>query len=390
MWSARDRRCVLLPAALLWSVVLLVPFTGIAADATTMARRIVDALIEAREENAELKQASEKLVTECEALKVTRGALQRERDALRRAHTEEVGRREGLESVVTALEQKQRQLKSRVEDLESEVDRLLSPPPCPWAVMLTNITGTAMSQLQTACGRGSHAPSAAHGSKRLTRKARAQGIPRERPLPRHDPVLALALSDVALALQAAGEFEKAETYFAWALMILNAGQAGNHLPTATALNNLGGLYLEMKEYAKAENVYRSSLVEYGYAFDDEHPKLAALQNKLAAALRGQDRFLEAERAYHKSIATYESAFGAGHPQLVAPIHNLAQLYLDMSRYDEAAAWLNRAMAIARRKAEAKPYIAYLEESERRLDSVRSDSGGESPAVAPNKTAKMEP
>ncbi len=406
MLSVAERRRIVLFLAGCWLVSPLTPGalsddgSGLSSvsDTTSVARRVVDALAAARDENSELKVANQELKdtnqtlsTALKKLKIESAAVRRERDALRRAHYEESERREELEISVDSLERQRNQLKLDNVDLKAEVACLQVPAqPCPWTVLLTNLTDTARSRLQAACNGASCAPAARSRGSRWSRKALANGVPRERPLARHDPTLAVSLSDVALALQHAGQLEEAEAYLVWALMIVNAGPAGNHLATATALNNLGGLYLDMTAYSKAEGVYRSALAQYAYALDDDHPKLAALQNKLAGALGEQNRFLEAEKAYLRSIATYESGLGKGHAHLLAPIHNLAKLYQEMGRYADASAWLQRAMAIANRNEGAKRYIAHLEESQRRLDYAQSGRREEAPEAHPGNGVGLNP
>ena len=177
MLSERDKPCALLAGVLLLSAATLMPSETLVADTAdstaagrprsdsetaALARRVVDALIQTREENTRLTEANQKLTSECKSLEAARAALRQERDALRRLHTEEAGRREGLEVVVAALEQGQRQYRLKVADLESKV---VWPPPCPWAAVLTNLTGTALSRLHAGCGGVSHASPAPVGGK---------------------------------------------------------------------------------------------------------------------------------------------------------------------------------------------------------------------------------
>jgi len=240
--------------------------------------------------------------------------------------------------------------------------------PCPWDIIVGNMTGTALEKLND-IGTGMPCRNDQHLSKRSKKHSKRKNdtVPREEPLASDDPLLAVALTDVAFALQASDRHEDAEPFFAWALMIMYKGRAGNPLSTATALKNLANLYLDMNEYQKAEGAYRRALAEYRFVFDDDHPKIASIQNMLAASLRGQKSYFEAEQMYLKSIATYKSAYNGHHARLVAPIHNLAQLYMEMSRYEDAAVRLVSAMTIVENNKAAKQYKAYLEDSMRRLD-----------------------
>ncbi len=262
------------------------------------------------------------------------------------------------------------ELMLKIETLQSEVDVLKAKPVCTWTVLAESITGSSRSQLDEVCGHSlDYEDGPVSGEPHIQ-----DGVPRERPLEPADPALALSLSDVALALQRTEQYQEAEVYFSWALMILQSESKGNHLPAATALNNLADLYLDMEEYGEAENSYRSALSEYRYVFDDAHPKIAAIQNKLAVSLRGQGRFIMAEDLYRKSIEIYETALGSEHPHLVGPLHNMAKLYMEMSRYDEAEACLNRAMSIVDGSESAAPYRDYIKTSMQRLAVSRASSG----------------
>jgi tetratricopeptide (TPR) repeat protein len=311
------------------------------------------------------------LTKTAEVLGRQRIELKRERDALKRAHHQEIRRREGLEFSIETLRREYGELdKERARAVAALVE-IQDRPPCPWAAILTNITDTAMEQLEAICG-GMHVGTGSHTAPADSEMVdeNEAGVPREKPLASDDPEFALSLSDVGLALQSAGQFKQAETLLVWALMVLRAKPAGKSLGVATALNNLGDLYLEMNAYQKAEGAYRRAITEYVAALGRNHAKVAALQNKLAATLRGQNRHGEAERAYHESIKTYESALGNRHAHLVAPIHNLAQLYLELSRFGEAEGWLRRAMSIIESEKAARPYAGRVEETITRLRNLR--------------------
>jgi tetratricopeptide (TPR) repeat protein len=274
-----------------------------------------------------------------------------------------------LKGVNDALKSNKLELLMRIETLQSEVEVLKAKPVCTWTVLAESITGSSRSQLDEVC---EHSLDYEDGPVSVGPNLQ-DGVPREQPLGPADPALALSLSDVALALRRTGQYQEAEVYFSWALMIFQSESKENHLPTATTLNNLSDLYLEMEEYVKAENSYRSALSEYRYVFDTDSPKIAAIQNKLASSLRGQGRFIKAEDLYRKSIEKYETALGSEHPHLVGPLHNLAKLYMEMSRYDEAAACLDRAMSIVEGSESAAPYRDYIKTSMQRLAVSRASA-----------------
>jgi hypothetical protein len=80
-------------------------------DAPFMARKVVNALLEAQKETAELKTANQQLASSNAALETENQELKRERNAFRRAHFEEAERREQLESTVETLDRELKQHK---------------------------------------------------------------------------------------------------------------------------------------------------------------------------------------------------------------------------------------------------------------------------------------
>ncbi len=114
-----DRRSLKHFVAWCWLMMLSMPGGMIAegreiyaaTDTPSMARKVVNALLEAQKENAELETANQKLVTSRAALETEIQALKRERDALRRAHFEEAERREQLEADFGTLDRELKQHK---------------------------------------------------------------------------------------------------------------------------------------------------------------------------------------------------------------------------------------------------------------------------------------
>ena len=71
-----------------------------------------------------------------------------------------------------------------------------------------------------------------------------------------------------------GDYAKAEPLYQRALKIDEKALGPDHPDTATALNNLAGLYQSMGDYAKAEPLYQRALKIDEKALGPEHPDTA--------------------------------------------------------------------------------------------------------------------
>jgi len=274
-------------------------------------------------------------------------------------------------------------------DMQSAVDGVAVV--CPWARLVGALTGES-AELLAAMAHDLNQPvmSGKERKRALSHARRKTLLPSQTPLRGNAPELARSLSDVALALQRAGRDEMAESHFAWAVMVLEASPARNHLATAIALENLGNHYLATGGSRGAESAYRLALGEYRYLLERDHPKMAGLNNRLASALHGQGRTREAEGLYLQALSILEESAGRLHPNLLAPAHNLAKLYLEQGRREEAATWLERAQQIVATHEAASVYAVQVEQTFARFVATRPEPPVEAePAAALEEVEAVE-
>jgi CHAT domain-containing protein len=105
---------------------------------------------------------------------------------------------------------------------------------------------------------------------------------------------------------------------------------------ATSLNNLAVLLQAQGQYAAAEPLYRRSLAVREKALGPDHPDVASSLSNLAELLRSKGQYTTAEPLYRRSLAMREKALGPDHPDVAMSLNNLAALLKDQGQYAAAS------------------------------------------------------
>ncbi len=172
------------------------------------------------------------------------------------------------------------------------------------------------------------------------------------------PLVATALSNLALLYYHEGRYAKAEPLFERALAIYEKALGPDHPLVASALNNLAGLYHQEGRYAKAEPLFKRALTIRETVLGPDDPHVATAMNNLGSLFAHEGRYAEAEPLYQRALAIDEKTLGPDHPSVAIDLNNLALLYVHEGRYTEAEPLLKRALAI-REKAlgPENPHVA---------------------------------
>lgn len=114
-----------------------------------------------------------------------------------------------------------------------------------------------------------------------------------------------------------------------------------HYLVATALSNLGSVYMERKEYPRAEDIFRDVVRRYTEELSPNHPNTGIARIKLGRSLLRQQRYSDAEV---ESRAGYEILIKQTSPSIN---------WLQNARQDLAEEYtaLNRPADTAKFKAE---------------------------------------
>ena len=156
---------------------------------------------------------------------------------------------------------------------------------------------------------------------------------------------ATALNNLALLYYTTGDYAKAEPLFQGALKIKEKALGPDHADTATALNNLAGLYSSMGDYGKAEPLFQRALKIEEKVLGPNHSNTATALNNLALLYSSMGDYAKAEPLFQRALTIKEKALGPDHPETAKALNNLALLYDSLGDYPKAEPLYQRALKI---------------------------------------------
>lgn len=162
---------------------------------------------------------------------------------------------------------------------------------------------------------------------------------------RDDPLIAVVLNNLGLALRQKNDNRSAEPLFRRALAIQESKLGPDHTATATTLNNLGSLLQSIGQLAEAERLERRAMRIFEEKLGPESMELATTCNNLADIIWARQDRVSAARLYRRALAIDESIYGLDSPELAADLINLGLLLKEMGESAAASVSLNRAVAI---------------------------------------------
>src|SRR5580700_3762162 len=160
-----------------------------------------------------------------------------------------------------------------------------------------------------------------------------------------DPLTAVVLNNLGLALRQKNDNRSAEPLFRRALAIQESKLGPDHTATATTLNNLGSLLQSIGQLAEAERLERRAMRIFEEKLGPESMELATTCNNLADAVWARKDRASAAKLYRRALAIDESLYGPDDPELATDLVNLGLLLKEMGDSAGASASLNRALAI---------------------------------------------
>jgi len=150
-----------------------------------------------------------------------------------------------------------------------------------------------------------------------------------------NPLVALSLNELALALDEQNKLQDAEKLARQALEIRTNLFVGAHPEVAESLTGLGIMLEHRGQYAEAEALHRQALAMHRTLFGNQHPRVAISLNCLAQVVKEQGRFPEAEDLWRKALAIQREEFGDGHPDTATSLHSFAVFLEGRGRLAEA-------------------------------------------------------
>ncbi|MCV6637483.1 tetratricopeptide repeat protein [Candidatus Albibeggiatoa sp. nov. NOAA] len=127
---------------------------------------------------------------------------------------------------------------------------------------------------------------------------------------------------------------------------------------ATALNNVGNIYLSQGRYENAETVLKQALAERKKLYGDTHEYVAYSLNELAQVYNAQELFSQAEPLLIQALDIKQNIFGQESLESATSLNNLGLLYNNQAEYAKAEPLLVQALDIRQKHLpENHPNIA---------------------------------
>lgn len=148
--------------------------------------------------------------------------------------------------------------------------------------------------------------------------------------------VAAMCNNLAFLRRAAGDYDKAETYFLKALEISHRELGSQHEETALLCNNLGACYQAAGFYDQAREMHVMALETRKAEGGDEHPDTAQSHNNLALAMAMTGETETAEEHFELAIAGFKAAGEEYAEEVEAVTGNFAEFLRQSGNGSKAA------------------------------------------------------
>lgn len=173
-----------------------------------------------------------------------------------------------------------------------------------------------------------------------------------------DPGIIPLMSGLASVLHAEGRDLEAYAPAERAASLAEA--AGNRSQIAECQTRLGLVLTGLGEYARAEPVLRRSLALYEQEEGPQALHTAVAENNLAALYSDTGRFAMAESQQRRVLPIYEKLAGADSAAFAAALDNMYTILASQRRAEQGEPYLRRALAIASQRFPDTAAMAHLQ------------------------------
>ena len=193
----------------------------------------------------------------------------------------------------------------------------------------------------------------------------------------HDST-ASCLNNLGLLLLDLGDFIGARPYFDRAIAISERVNGVNHPSTAVCVNNLGLFHRTQGEFGAARACYERALGIDEEFYGSEHREVATDLNNLGFVLLKQGDVSGSRECYERALAIREKALGPDHPETASSLNNLAGLLDDEGDLVGARAYHERALAIREKVTPDHPDTAVILNNLAGIMKAQGDLAGARP------------
>ena len=169
-----------------------------------------------------------------------------------------------------------------------------------------------------------------------------------RELPKEDKMRIQAGANLAVALFAEGDNNKALALFQEALEMEQKVYDEMSGHTLTTCMNIANVYYEMHESEKAEIMYRTVRAAQTLLLGSENPHTITTGLNLASALHQGKKYHAAEKLFTELIEVQTKTLGPNHPDVLQATMNLANTLCAQGKLDDAIALFQNTLKLQKR------------------------------------------
>eukprot|EP00741_Cyanophora_paradoxa_P021725 tig00000241_g20969.t1 len=183
---------------------------------------------------------------------------------------------------------------------------------------------------------------------RHTKAAEALRL-RKKELGLEHPDVASTMQNLAIMLNAQGDYAAARRMYEEALMLRKKALGPEHPDVAMTMQNLAVVLNAQGDYAAARPMYEEALRVRKKALGPEHPAVASTMQNLAVVLKAQGDYAAARPMYEEALRLRKKALGPEHPDVAMTMQNLAIVLKAQGDYEAARPMYEEALRV-RKKA----------------------------------------
>ena len=158
-----------------------------------------------------------------------------------------------------------------------------------------------------------------------------------------------AYSNLGLAYDNKGDYDKAIEYYKKALKIILRKLGSEHPNVAIYYNNLGFAYREKGDYDKAIEYFQKALKIGLRKLGSEHPNVAFYYNNLGKTYNNKGDYDKAIEYLQKALKIGLRKLGSEHPNVAITYNNLGLAYDNKGDNDKAIEYYKKALKIGRKR-----------------------------------------
>lgn len=131
------------------------------------------------------------------------------------------------------------------------------------------------------------------------------------------------------------DYEKAKRYYEKVLSLREKIDGHEHFATVKAVSNLGSVFNLMGDYEKARGLYEEALTIRKKHLGNDHPDTITAVSNLASVYFNMNDYEEAKELYKQVFSLGKKIWGGEHINTIVSMNNLAGVYYNMGDYEKA-------------------------------------------------------